>query len=310
MTRPCTVRSLPFFLAVLFAVAGCATAAPPSSDALLTSLDKLPKQLATVEPPQATASPITTPTVPIPTSELDGLPQPTATTTPYVGTFIGNPTAVPSLTSATPVRTGPIYVVTGKPPTAVPGAVVVNPVVINPVINPAINPITNPGVPITNPPPSGIVTNCPTGIANEFAALYQNATISAGIGCPTAGTASTVMVQQRFQNGLMFWRETKEMWALFGASGTFVKTSDQWNETIPATDPGLAPPPGFSQPVRGFGYAWRSNTQIRDTLGWASTDEQSYTGVIQPFERGIMFKGIDGQSYALIGAESGFFAVG
>lgn len=282
-------------------IAGCTSAAPPPSDALLTSLDKLPKQLATVEPLQATVTPITTPTIPIPTSELDGLPPATATTTPYVGTFMGNPTAVPSLVSVTPVRMGPVYIVTGKAPTRIPGAVAVSG--FPPNVPPNIAPITAPG---------GVVSNgvCAVGVAPEFAASYQNATISAGVGCPTAGTATSVMVQQRFQNGLMFWRDSKEMWALFSASGTFVRTSDQWNETIPATDPSLAPPPGLTQPVRGFGYAWRSNPQIRDTLGWANGEEQSYGGVLQSFERGVMFKGIDGLTYALIGYESGAFVAG
>ena len=50
----------------------------------------------------------------------------------------------------------------------------------------------------------------------------------------------------------------------------------------------LEPPPGLHAPEQGFGKLWRENDYIQTRLGWARAPEVAMTGVVQPFEHGIM----------------------
>src|SRR5262245_60288081 len=46
---------------------------------------------------------------------------------------------------------------------------------------------------------------------------------------------------------------------------------------------GEKPPAGLYEPIRGFGKLWRSNPQVRNTLGWAAGPEQADFGIEQPY---------------------------
>jgi hypothetical protein len=37
----------------------------------------------------------------------------------------------------------------------------------------------------------------------------------------------------------------------------------------------------MDQPIRGFGLVWRTNTGVRDRLGWATSPEIPYEGMYQ-----------------------------
>ena len=41
------------------------------------------------------------------------------------------------------------------------------------------------------------------------------------------------------------------------------------------------PPPGLEQPIRGFGLVWRSNPRVQDRLGWATSPEVPFEGMMQ-----------------------------
>jgi hypothetical protein len=134
-------------------------------------------------------------------------------------------------------------------------------------------------------------------------AFAKTPTVGARIGCPKDGGYGLTLVIQPFQNGVMIWRESKEIYAL-GVGNAFYKVSDTWNETLPANDPALNPPAGLAQPVRGFGYVWRNNPSIRNGLGWALSGEQRVDGYWQEFERGFMIAAANGDVYALAPVDS------
>jgi hypothetical protein len=60
---------------------------------------------------------------------------------------------------------------------------------------------------------------------------------------------------------------------------------DVWDESKPESDPGIVPPVGLYQPVRGFGLVWREEPGVRDRLGWAVDREVGYPTAIQRTSR-------------------------
>lgn len=287
-------------LCLLLILTACATPTPaPDPDApILIGVQALPKALATVPPtntPLVQATPTDDGSRPTPT----GIPPTiTPTPTPMIGIFSGVQTSVSVEGTFTWIATrGPKVVIvtlrpgTKTPPPSLAGVPIANvPTAIGGGIVP-INPIA--GTP-------GVARNCPTPVAPQFAGAFARfGAIGDRIGCPVKGAFGLKFVSQPFQNGVMFWRETKEMFALSTAN-TYTRVMDSWNETIPANDPTLVPPAGLLQPVRGFGYAWRSNPNIRNALGWATSNEQQFDGTWQDFERGFMITGLNGAVYAMI----------
>ncbi|HEY4721375.1 MAG TPA: hypothetical protein VII92_05985, partial [Anaerolineae bacterium] len=97
---------------------------------------------------------------------------------------------------------------------------------------------------------------------------------------------TTQMIAERFERGLMIW--AKSLWSpdsnaiyiLYNdtQSPRWDAKPDAWSAGTPESDPGLVPPTGLYQPVRGFGLVWRDTsaaegTRVRDRLGWAIEPE-------------------------------------
>ncbi len=270
-------------LLITMMLAGCAGAPPtPNPDGpVLTGFDSLPKSLATVflsptpDAPQAKATvdsrrPTDTPAPPTYT------PSPI----PYVGIFMGAPTY--SAGGIIPTGTRGVIVMTLPPQ---PGTKVAG----------------NTGG--SNPPSA---RNCSVPPAPQFANAARNSAVQQKVGCPTAASYTVKLVAQPFETGFMFWRETREIYILStaaiqkgAATDTFWRLPDNWNESMPASDPAQVPPAGRLQPVRGFGYVWRSNATVRNSLGWALSGEQPYDSTWQDFEHGWMMTGNTGTVFAL-----------
>lgn len=281
-------------LLLITLLSACATATPPPNPdgPILTGFDALPKALATIPLSPTPDSLQVTSTVDthVPTA-TDAPPTFTPTATPLVGVFMGVATqpAVDGTFQWIPTH-GPRIVILTLKPGARPTAASV-----------AINPSGSSPAPIAVQPTvaGGVTRACNVPLASQFANAYaHNAAAQARIGCPLTNGYGLKLVTQSFQNGVMFWRETKEIYALSTAN-TFWRVADTWNDSIPPSDPALAPPAGLRQPIRGFGYAWRSNPAIRNGLGWALTDEQQFDGFWQDFEHGFMVTGTGGVVYAL-----------
>jgi hypothetical protein len=275
-------RRLTAILLMLLFLAACGgdKPAPEGDPPILSGLESLPKQIATIALTE-TATPVIagadSVVVAQPTSTA-GPPRPTATLTPYVGIFLGAPTLDGS-EDTTPAPTLAPYV-----------------------INPASGgPVINNGGGFSSPGGNG--GTCSVPVADRFADAYNaNTTVQQQLGCPVGGGTSTTLVAQPFERGSMYWRETRQIYALAN-NGQFWQVTDSWQEGMPADDPGLVPPGGLLQPVRGFGLAWRNNQAIRDALGWSTQLETPYNSTWQDFERGALFVGQDNRVYAIFTAE-------
>ncbi|MBN1680720.1 MAG: WD40 repeat domain-containing protein [Anaerolineae bacterium] len=100
---------------------------------------------------------------------------------------------------------------------------------------------------------------------------------------PTNTAAEVPLAEQVFERGRMFWvQPTRQIWVMLASAtdpsqGDWFCYNDTYQDTEPETDAALVAPDGLIQPERGFGKLWRTNTQIQDGLGWATTPEFNYT---------------------------------
>jgi len=108
------------------------------------------------------------------------------------------------------------------------------------------------------------------------------------LGCPTEPERGVPSAEEPFERGYMFWRsDLRHIYVLYDG-GTWQGFVDTWEPGQPEYDPGIVPPAGYYQPVRGFGKVWREQPGVRERLGWATAPERSFTASVQPFERGWM----------------------
>lgn len=115
-----------------------------------------------------------------------------------------------------------------------------------------------------------------------------NATVRTRLGCPREPEKSVAAAEESFQYGTTFWRSDNDLiYALYN-NGIWQSIPDTWNEGEPEADPGIVPPWGYYQPVRGFGKAWRTEPGVRDRLGWATEPERGFTAAVEQFEGGLM----------------------
>jgi hypothetical protein len=98
----------------------------------------------------------------------------------------------------------------------------------------------------------------------------------------------------QFQGGYMIWVGMQDaIYALYlnTALPRWQVFNDAFEEGMPETDPNFDnAPPGTWQPQRGFGLVWRSQSGVKDRLGWAlGESEISYTVQIQIGSDGMIF---------------------
>jgi serine/threonine protein kinase len=116
------------------------------------------------------------------------------------------------------------------------------------------------------------------------------------LGCPTAGSAITWAAWETFERGYLFWRsDTDRVYLLLmqdGSNlnaGTWQLRMEKWDGSNPA-GVGLSPPAGLYEPVRGFGWLWRTHLGGPGSqLGWAREEEKGFCANVQPFESGLLF---------------------
>lgn len=106
--------------------------------------------------------------------------------------------------------------------------------------------------------------------------------------CPLPQEASDATMQP-FEHGFMMWVKSDDRVFAFIDGSTYINQADEWEPSMPDSDPSITPPPGFYQPVHGFGLAWRSWTgfvgdailPLKDILGWATAPEIPFQVVYQ-----------------------------
>lgn len=133
------------------------------------------------------------------------------------------------------------------------------------------------------------------GLEPELAAgTYQRTRL----GCPTTDTFTTVglanAAEQYFERGVMVYVRApgSEQGSIYVVKSeplpvVYTRYPDTWTEGQPvsgATDP----PPGRSEPIRGFGKIWREQPGVREALGWATQPERPEQITYQRFENGAV----------------------
>jgi hypothetical protein len=110
--------------------------------------------------------------------------------------------------------------------------------------------------------------------------------------CPASPPNYTTMAAQHFEHGLMLWTQFNDrIFILYDDNPDahfrhWTIVSNAWLPGLPESDPNIVPPPGYYQPVRGFGVAWRDEQgyaghRVRDRLGWATDAEFPMSGAYQ-----------------------------
>jgi len=102
--------------------------------------------------------------------------------------------------------------------------------------------------------------------------------------CPASPPIVSSGAEQHFERGTMFWSEAEDRIYVIYSDGNYPKWrayEDAWDEGDPVSDPGISPPSGMFQPVRGFGLVWREIPDVRDRLGWATDQETAYEIKVQ-----------------------------
>lgn len=103
------------------------------------------------------------------------------------------------------------------------------------------------------------------------------------------GEGTTQAAFQQFENGYMLWRaDTGGIW-VFAQNGWIAtyypeaQYRDLPDNPVSETPPVLQVPRTYQliKPVRGFGRVWGNFAEVRAQLGWAITDEVSYTTTFQ-----------------------------
>jgi hypothetical protein len=127
--------------------------------------------------------------------------------------------------------------------------------------------------------------------ASDADGLWSSASTSVEIACPDVWyfpnppadcpwpAHYTKMAVQHFERGVMIWTEWEDRIRVYYDDSQDVHLrswsmhDNQWFEGMPESDPTIAAPPGYYQPVRGFGKLWREGselgTSIRERVGWA-----------------------------------------
>jgi len=214
---------------------------------------------------------------------------PTATATPLAEM----PTDTPLPPSATATSTS--VPVSTSTPTPLPTET------FTPVPTETFTPIPTPTftstpTPIPSTPPAGMFM--PGG---TFLTLWQSrAEVRDRLGWAVEPEQQPRAAEQRFQRGVLFWREDLRQIYVLHKAGTWAVYADTYTDDQPETDPTLVPPPGLIQPKRGFGKVWREQLGGPDAaIGWATETEGEIGGHFQRFERGLMLCNRDGTLFVL-----------
>lgn len=197
------------------------------------------------------------------------LPTATPTITPipsptnYVGVFLGELPAESDLLANDPPEQGNIQVI---------------PEVVNPLI-------------------------CPAQLDPIFGTTWQSESRAVnGLRCPIQVAFGFQARVQFFENGVMYHNpETDEVWAI--APGGLVGTGAGWFVTqLPQVIlTGISPPSGLFIPTGIIGTVWGGTTDIRETLGFATTLEQETPLNIQRFDGGTLILDVDvGQVFVIL----------
>lgn len=125
--------------------------------------------------------------------------------------------------------------------------------------------------------------NCPVP---PPAALSADPTVAQSLGCPVGSITTLTTAVQSFEHGTMVYVQGSPGGIyVLTSDGRFRRFDDTWTSGEPETG-GETPPLGLIEPKRGFGKVWRTNLDVRGSLGWGVTEEAGASSSVQLFDRG------------------------
>jgi hypothetical protein len=228
--------------------------------------------------------------------------------------------AMPAPATATPTAT-PIS-------TSLPTPTQIGPTVTNPTDTPTPTPTLTP-TPTSTPTPDQASTATVVALQAELAQVQATKTAVASTpGCPTRpqGEFSKVwaryetelgcpiqiepiggsFAEQPFENGYMFWSQILDLFivTIGHEKGTWYRIDRKEVEARYSDASGVSckieVPPGLVQPISGFGAIWCGWPEIREEIGFATTEEFGTSNtLLQPFENGAILRDSNGFVYIL-----------
>jgi hypothetical protein len=155
--------------------------------------------------------------------------------------------------------------------------------------------------PLIDPTPAPLPTPCAVPVDGRFGVPADTAQ---RLGCATIEASELWVASQPFERGRMLWLnllgEPSPNVVVLSDDGSWAAYADTWAEGQPDRDPGLTPPEGLYQPIRGFGKVWREQLGGPDAaVGWAREVERGHTALVQRFIGGVLGRLEDGTTYAL-----------
>jgi hypothetical protein len=134
----------------------------------------------------------------------------------------------------------------------------------------------------------------------RFGAAWQGVSVVAStLNCAGEDAAAYDGAAQVFEGGVMIFIPSGEIWAI--APGT--PSGRYWYAPqAPAGDTaGISAPDGLRVPAFGFGGMWVGTDGVRQALGFARTDEQGATIIVQRFIGGTLIHDVDtAQTFAIL----------
>jgi hypothetical protein len=132
--------------------------------------------------------------------------------------------------------------------------------------------------------------------------------------CAQDTAISSPGAEQAFEFGTMIWvKEEDRIYVLYDDENYTTRWdifTDDWDKSDPIDDPSIVPPPGFYQPIRGFGLVWRDQPMVRDRLGWALAGEAGFITAVQRTSyakyNDIYLQALDGKIWRLLPEHSGW----
>jgi hypothetical protein len=115
------------------------------------------------------------------------------------------------------------------------------------------------------------------------------------LGCAIEDPTPFTGVVQVFERGVMYFQAGGPVWAIETTDDGFPNRHWTITQSLPMVEnPELVvtEPQGLKVPLLGFGAVWFGVQGVRDTLGFARTDEQQAQLVFQRFEGGTLFRDI------------------
>lgn len=206
----------------------------------------------------------------------------------------------PDAAQAQATRQASVPTLTAPPPTPLPSPTIYVGTFLEPAADDEIPPILDatqvfalvPGLPTERP------SRCQFDVDPRFGAAWRSdPAVDQAMGCPVETVTDFNGVVQVFERGVMYFQSNGPIWAIETTNDGFPNRHWTITQTLPPVEgtPPVSAPEGLKVPAFGFGSVWFGVSGVRDTLGFARTDEQAVPLAFQRFEGGTLFLDAGGE---------------